>query len=157
MMDGAAHFHRQLDMDEPLVAHLLHVEDDDLCIMGLARAFKKAAIPNPVRYARDGLVALEMLRGVNGRERMPRPFLILLDLSMPRMDGIAFLEELRGDEALKRSMVFVMTTSDAMEDKIKAYNLGIAGYLLKTDPANAFVEAAALLRTYWRVVELPAA
>jgi len=122
-------------MDEPLVAHLLHVEDDDLCIMGLARAFKKAAIPNPVRYARDGLVALEMLRGVNGRERMPRPFLILLDLSI----------------------VFVMTTSDAMEDKIKAYNLGIAGYLLKTDPANAFVEAAALLRTYWRVVELPAA
>jgi CheY-like chemotaxis protein len=142
-------------MDGRQVAHLLHVEDDDLCIMALARAFKKAAITNPVRRAHDGLVALDILRGANGRERIPCPLLILLDLSMPRMDGIEFLQELRGDQALKRSIVFVMTSSNAMEDKIKAYNLGIAGYLLKT--ANAFAEAAALLRSYWRVVDLPSA
>jgi CheY-like chemotaxis protein len=81
--------------------------------------------------------------------------LILLDLNMPRMDGIEFLKELRKDEELKKSIVFIMTTSDADEDKVKAYNLGVAGYILKSNPANAFLEATALLDTYWRVVEFP--
>ena len=143
-------------MLEPRTAQLLHVEDDDLCIMGLVRAFKKAKIANPVSFAHDGIDALEMLRGTNGRPRFPRPFLILLDLNMPRMDGIEFLKELRKDENLKKSIVFIMTTSDTDEDKVKAYNLGVAGYILKTNPANAFLEATALLGTYWRVVEFPA-
>ena len=142
-------------MREPHSVHLLHVEDDELSIMGLARAFKKAGIPNPVRFAHDGVDALDMLRGTNGRERFPRPFVILLDLNMPRMDGIRFLQELRGDQDLKQSIVFVMTTSGADEDKAKAYSLGVAGYMLKSNPANAFSEAAALLETYWRVVEFP--
>jgi CheY-like chemotaxis protein len=143
-------------MLEPTTAQLLHVEDDDLCIMGLARAFKKARIANPITFAHDGIDALEMLRGTNGRARFPRPCLILLDLNMPRMDGIEFLQQLRKDEDLKKSTVFVMTTSDADEDKVKAYNLGVAGYILKSNPANAFLEATALLDTYWRVVEFPA-
>jgi len=88
-------------MLEPQTAHLLHVEDDDLCIVG----FKKAKIANPVSFAHDGVDALEMLRGTNGRERFPRPFLILLDLNMPRMDGIEFLKELRQDEELRKSIV----------------------------------------------------
>jgi CheY-like chemotaxis protein len=141
---------------EPRTAQLLHVEDDDLCIMGLVRAFKAAKIANPITFAHDGIDALEMLRGTNGRERLPRPYLILLDLNMPRMDGIEFLTELRKDEDLKKSIVFIMTTSSADEDKVKAYNLGAAGYILKTNPANAFLEATALLDTYWRVVEFPA-
>jgi CheY-like chemotaxis protein len=143
-------------MLEPNSVQLLHVEDDDLCIMGLVRAFKKAKIANPVSFAHDGIEALEMLRGTNGRPRLPRPFLILLDLNMPRMDGIEFLKELRKDEELKKSVVFIMTTSDANEDKVKAYNLGVAGYILKSNPANAYLEAAALLETYCRVVEFPA-
>jgi CheY-like chemotaxis protein len=142
-------------MLDPRTAQLLHVEDDDLCIMGLVRAFKVAKIANPVSFAHDGIDALEMLRGTNGRARLPRPYSILLDLNMPRMGGIEFLEELRKDDDLRRSIVFVMTTSDADEDKVKAYNLGVAGYILKT-PANAFLETAALLDTYWRVVEFPA-
>jgi CheY-like chemotaxis protein len=143
-------------MLEPRTAHLLHVEDDDLCIMGLVRAFKKAKIANPVSFAHDGIAALEMLRGTNGHERFPRPYLILLDLNMPRMGGVEFLKELRKDVDLKKSIVFIMTTSGADEDKIKAYNLGVAGYILKTNPANAFLQATALLDTYWRVVEFPA-
>ena len=143
-------------MLEPGTAQLLHVEDDDLCTMGLVRAFKKAKIANPVSFAHDGIEALEMLRGTNGRERFPRPYLILLDLNMPRMGGVEFLKELRKDEDLKKSIVFIMTTSGADEDKVKAYNLGVAGYILKTNPANAFLEATALLDTYWRVVEFPA-
>jgi CheY-like chemotaxis protein len=142
-------------MLEPETTQLLHVEDDDLCIMGLVRAFKSAKIANPVCFAHDGIDALEMLRGTNGRGRLPRPYLILLDLNMPRMGGVEFLKELRKDEELKRSVVFVMTTSAAEQDKLKAYNLGIAGYILKTQ-ANAFLQATALLDTYWRVVEFPA-
>jgi CheY-like chemotaxis protein len=144
-------------MLEPKTAHLLHVEDDDLCLMGLNRAFKSAKIANPITVAHDGIEALEMLRGTNGRTRLPRPYLILLDLNMPRMDGIELLTVLRDDEELKKSIVFIMTTSDADEDKLNAYNLGVAGYILKTNPANAFLEATTLLDTYWRVVEFPAA
>jgi CheY-like chemotaxis protein len=144
-------------MLEPNTVRLLHVEDDDICLMGLNRAFKAAKITNPVSFAHDGIEALDMLRGTNGRPRLPRPILILLDLNMPRMDGIEFLKELRKDDELKKSVVFIMTTSDADEDKIKAYNLGVAGYILKSNPANAYLEATALLETYWRVVEFPAA
>jgi CheY-like chemotaxis protein len=143
-------------MLEPRTARLLHVEDDDLCIMGLARAFKKAKIANRISFAHDGIDALEMLRGTNGRERFARPYVILLDLNMPRMGGVEFLKELRKDEDLKKSIVFIMTTSAADEDKIKVYNLGVAGYILKSNPANAFLEATALLDVYWRVVEFPA-
>ncbi len=143
-------------MLEPHTVHLLHVEDDDLCLMGLNRAFKAAKIANPISVAHDGFDALQKLRGRNGHSRLPRPFLILLDLNMPRMDGIEFLTELRKDEDLKKSTVFVMTTSGLEVDKIKAYNLGVAGYILKSSPANAFAEATLLLNTYWRVVELPA-
>ena len=143
-------------MLEPRTVQLLHVEDDDLCIMGLVRAFKIAKIANPIRFAHDGIDALEMLRGINGRERLPRPYLILLDLNMPRMGGVEFLKELRKDEDLKKSIVFIMTTSSADEDKVKVYNLGVAGYILKSNPANAFMEATALLDIYWRVVEFPA-
>jgi len=143
-------------MLEPETVHLLHVEDDDLCLMGLTRAFKAAKIANPISFAHDGIEALEMLRGTNGRPRLQRPFIILLDLNMPRMDGIEFLKELRKDEELKKSIVFIMTTSDADEDKVKVYKLGVAGYILKSNPANAFLEATLLFNTYWRVVELPA-
>ena len=143
-------------MLEPKTVQLLHVEDDDLCLMGLNRAFKAAKIANPVSFAHDGVEALEMLRGTNGRPRLPRPYVILLDLNMPRMDGIELLKELRTDEDLKKSIVFIMTTSDTDEDKVKAYNLGVAGYILKSNPANAFLEATVLMDTYWRVVEFPA-
>jgi CheY-like chemotaxis protein len=143
-------------MREPQTAQLLHVEDDDICLMMLNRAFKKAKITNPISVAHDGIEALESLRGTNGRPRLPRPFIILLDLNMPRMDGIELLRELRKDEDLKKSIVFILTTSDADEDKVKAYDLGAAGYILKSNPANAFLEATALLGTYWRVVEFPA-
>jgi CheY-like chemotaxis protein len=125
--------------------------------MGLERAFRAAKIANPIYFAHDGIEALQMLRGTNGRARLRQPFVVLLDLNMPRMDGIEFLQEVRKDDELKKSIVFILTTSNADEDKVAAYNLGVAGYILKSNPANAFLEATALLHTYWRVVEFPAA
>jgi CheY-like chemotaxis protein len=147
---------RRSEMLDPRSVQLLHVEDDDLCLLMMRRAFKAAKLNNPIDFAHNGIDALEMLRGTNGRTRLPGPLVILLDLKMPRMGGIEFLQELRNDEDLKKSVVFILTTSGADDDKVKSYNLGVAGYILKTNPANAFIEATALLETYWRVVELPA-
>jgi len=141
-------------MFEPESAWLLHVEDDDLCLMGMQRALKVANVRNPIACAHDGIEALEMLRGTNGRPRLPRPLIIILDLNMPRMNGIEFLQVMRNDDELKESIVFIFTTSAAGKDKAMAYTLGVSGYILKTNPAK-FLDAAALLETYLRVVELP--
>jgi CheY-like chemotaxis protein len=143
-------------MLEPKTAQLLHVEDDNICLMGMARAFVAAKISNPIVFAHDGIEALEILRGTNGRTRLSHPFLILLDLNMPRMNGIEFLQVIRKDDELKKSIVFVLTTSGADKDKAAAYTLGVAGYILKTNPGNAYLETTTLLDTYLRVVELPA-
>jgi CheY-like chemotaxis protein len=135
--------------------NLLLVEDDEVDVQGLKRAFAKSRIANPITVARDGIEALEMLRGENGHEKLPKPHLILLDLNMPRMNGIEFLEAIRADEELKGSVVFMITTSKADEDKACAYGHNVAGYIVKQDPANTFMEAVSLLEHYWRIVEFP--
>jgi CheY-like chemotaxis protein len=137
------------------MVNLLLVEDDEVDIQGLKRAFAKSRIGNPITVARDGIEALEFLRGENGRPKLPKPHLILLDLNMPRMNGIEFLEAIRADEDLKRSVVFMITTSKAEEDKTRAYAQHVAGYIVKQDPANTFLQAVALLEHYWKIVEFP--
>lgn len=137
------------------MVNLLLVEDDEVDIQGLKRAFAKSRIGNPITVARDGIEALEFLRGENGRPKLPKPHLILLDLNMPRMNGLEFLEAIRADEDLKRSVVFMITTSKAEEDKTRAYAQNVAGYIVKQDPANTFMQAVALLEHYWKIVEFP--
>ena len=137
------------------MVNLLLVEDDEVDVQGLKRAFAKSRIANPISTARDGIEALEILRGQNGREKLPKPHLILLDLNMPRMNGIEFLEEIRKDDELKNSVVFMITTSKADEDKARAYGHNVAGYIVKQDPANTFMEAVSLLEHYWKIVEFP--
>ena len=135
--------------------NILLVEDDEVDVMAIKRAFRELKIANPLFEARDGVEALEMLRGTAGREPIMHPLLILLDLNMPRMGGLEFLDELRKDPDLHRSMVFVMTTSAAEEDRVRAYNHNIAGYVLKHSPGRTFMDAIAMLEHYWRVVEFP--
>ena len=135
--------------------NLLLVEDDEVDIQGLKRAFSKGRIGNPITVARDGIEALELLRGENGRPKLPKPHLVLLDLNMSRMNGIEFLEQLRQDEDLKSTLVFMITTSKAEEDKQRAYGHNVAGYIVKQDPANTFMEAVALLELYWKIIEFP--
>ena len=137
------------------VVNILLVEDDLVDVMSVKRAFRDLKIGNPLFEARDGVEALEYLRGTNGREAIPRPVIILLDLNMPRMGGIEFLKELRADEELRASIVFVMTTSDAEEDRVGAYSLNVAGYVLKHSPGHSFLDAISMLEHYWRVVEFP--
>ena len=138
-------------MDEK-VLNILLVEDDQVDVMNVRRAFEKNRIVNPLFIAGDGIEALEILRGglVPAARRI-----VLLDLNMPRMTGIEFLRELRADAALQHTPVVVLTTSNDERDKIEAYNLNVAGYLLKPITFVNFIELMAALNTYWTLVELP--
>jgi CheY-like chemotaxis protein len=132
-------------------ATILLVEDDDIDAMIVQRAFKKLRIINPIVRAKDGIVALDLLRNAS----VSRPYIILLDLNMPRMGGLEMLKELRSDEVLKNNVVFVLTTSKDDEDKFAAYSQNIAGYILKENLQDGFDELVKLLDHYWRIVELP--
>ncbi|MEE7493387.1 two-component system response regulator [Methylobacterium oryzae] len=130
--------------------------DDEVDVQGLKRVFLKSKIGNPITVARDGIEALEFMRGENGRERRPKPHPILLDLYLPRMNGIEFPGALRTDKDLRAAVAFMITTSKADEDRMRAYGHNVAGYIVKRDPANTFMEAVALLGHYLKVVEFPA-
>lgn len=135
--------------------NLLLIDDDEVDVQGLKRAFAKNKIANPITVAHDGIEALEILRGENGRTKLAKPHLILLDLNMPRMNGIEFLEAIRADDELKSAVVFMVTTSKAEEDKARAYGHNVAGYIVKQDPATTFMQAVLLMEHYWKVVEFP--
>ncbi|QCR22990.1 response regulator [Pontibacter sp. SGAir0037] len=137
-------------MIEKLVNVLL-VEDDEVDIMNVQRAFKKNSITNPLFIARNGLEALEMLKS----GMVPFPHIIILDINMPKMNGIEFLKELRQDDDFKSASVFVMTTSNEDSDKINAYNLNVAGYILKPLSFEKFITSVATLNSYWKLCERP--
>jgi CheY-like chemotaxis protein len=136
--------------------NMLLVEDDELDVMNVQRAFKKNNISNPLYTAGNGIEALAMLRGEEGHTAVPPTRrIILLDLNMPRMGGIEFLRELRADPDLAPTTVIVLTTSDEDRDKVEAYKLNVAGYILKPVTLQSFVEIMATLNKYWTVSELP--
>ena len=112
------------------VIHILLVEDDDIDAENVMRAFKRQKTAKSLTRVANGIEALNVLRGEGGYARLPRPYIILLDINMPRMNGIEFLAAIRQDEELQRSIVFVITTSSQDEDKMAAYNKQIAGYIL---------------------------
>jgi CheY-like chemotaxis protein len=141
-------------MDEKTL-NLLLVDDDEVDVMNVQRAFKKNNITNPLYIAANGLEALMLLRGQNGAPIPSQRRLILLDLNMPKMNGIEFLRELRTDGDLKHIPVIVLTTSNEDSDKVEAYNLNVAGYILKPVTFARFVEAMATLNKYWTLSEIP--
>jgi CheY-like chemotaxis protein len=131
--------------------NLFLIEDDDIDATSLKRALHKLKLLNPIYRARDGLEALEILRSGD----IPSPYIILLDLNMPRMSGLEFLEEIRSDPVLTQAIVFVLTTSKSDEDILAAYREHVAGYLLKQRMDNDFLQVVGLLDHYWRIVEMP--
>ena len=132
--------------------NLVLIEDDDIDVMNVRRALDRAHVTNPLFIAHNGLEGLELLRS----DKVPRDRrLVLLDLNMPKMNGIEFLRELRNDPTLKSTPVVVLTTSDDDRDKIQAYDLNVAGYLLKPVTFVNFVDVMAALNKYWALVELP--
>lgn len=139
-------------MDDNRRLNILLVDDDEVDVMNVRRAFEKGRIANPLFVAHDGEQALEMLRGPDFPKARR---LVLLDLNMPRMSGIEFLKILRDDPELHSTSVVVLTTSDDERDKVNAYNLNVAGYLLKPVTLGTFVEVMAALQKYWQLVEMP--
>ena len=134
------------------LTNVLLVDDDAVDVMNVRRAFEKAKIQNPIFHAEDGRIALEMLRDTT----MPRERrLVLLDLNMPRMNGIEFLRELRADPELCATPVVVLTTSDAKRDRVDVYDLNVAGYLVKPIRFVDFVECMVRLNDYWTMIEMP--
>ena len=143
-------------MNTMVTTNILLVEDDRVDIMNVRRSFKKANIANPLFTAQNGLEALDILRGKSEEVQMPETRrLILLDLNMPKMGGLEFLHELRADPALKRTPVIVLTTSDQEKDRVEAYNLNVAGYILKPVTFANFAGVMATLNRYWTLCEMP--
>lgn len=133
------------------------VEDDDLDAEALERSLRRARIANPIHRVHDGEEALVRLRASNKQDAIPTPAVILLDLNMPRMSGHEFLKQLRADAdpELRRSVVFVVTTSSDDCDVKASYDRHVAGFVTKDTAGRDFSELVGLLETYWRVVELP--
>ena len=133
--------------------NILLVEDDEVDVMNVQRAFKKNNVANPLFVASNGIEALEMLRNDRTMPRERR--LVLLDLNMPKMGGIEFLRELRSDEKIRGTPVVVLTTSNEERDRVEAYNLNVAGYIVKPVTLTNFIETMAALNKYWTLSEFP--
>ncbi len=137
------------------MVNILLVEDDEVDVMNVKRAFKKNNITNPLFVCNNGVEALQFLRGESNEPISEIPKIILLDINMPKMGGIEFLREIRNDNKLKNISVFIMTTSNEDKDKVDAYNLNVAGYILKPLSMERFIEAVSTLNNYWKLCEFP--
>ena len=135
--------------------NILLVEDDDVAAEAVTRSLKKNGVTFPVVTAEDGMTALEILRGRHPTRKIAYPYIILLDLNMPRMNGFEFLQELRKDPQLSSAVVFVLTTSDAPSDRARAYRENIAGYMVKAAVGPQFSRLAKFLEEYRSTILLP--
>jgi CheY-like chemotaxis protein len=135
--------------------NILLVEDDDGDAKAVQRAFHKTRIANPLIRAIDGMDALDILRGSNGKAKLLPPYLLLVDLNMPRMNGIQLIHALRGDQQLRHTLAFILSTSKRDEDKTAAYDLNVAGYIVKATAGSDFLNLSNLIECYRRIVEMP--
>ena len=135
--------------------HILLVEDDDGDATAVERTFRKARIAKSIVRAVDGIEALQVLNGTEGHRRLPKPYLLLVDLNLPRMSGIQLVTAIREDHELRDAVIFVLTTSNRQQDKSAAYALNVAGYILKEKAGEDFQSLFSLVDSYRRIVELP--
>jgi CheY-like chemotaxis protein len=143
-------------MMKHLMLNILLVEDDEVDVMTVQRAFKKGNITNSLYIAGNGIEALAKLRGELGKPSIipTDRRLILLDLNMPKMNGLEFLQELRADPTIRHIPVVVLTTSNEERDRVKAYDFNVAGYIIKPVTFNIFVELMVALNKYWALCEM---
>lgn len=127
---------------------ILLVEDNDFDVLRVTRGLAKLNDDRVVVRARDGLEALEILSGETSQTGLQYPFIIMLDLNMPRMGGLEFLGELRSDACHCNAPVFVMTTSDYHADIAAAHSHLIAGYFVKPKTAGEMTELLRLVSAY---------
>ena len=130
---------------------VLLVEDDTVDAMTVKRALRDLNITNPLVHTLNGEEALEYLNSVGNK----KPCIILLDLNMPKMNGIEFLQVIKVNDSLRKIPIIVLTTSQEEQDKINSFRLGVAGYMLKSIDYKEFVEIVRTINLYWTLSELP--
>ncbi len=130
---------------------VLLVEDDAIDAMTVRRAFRDLKLANPLAHATNGEEALAYL----ANDDNPKPCVILLDLNMPRMNGVEFMRVAKADPVLRKIPVIVFTTSRDDRDIVESYRLSVAGYIVKPVDYRKFVEAIRMIDLYWTINELP--
>ena len=130
---------------------ILLIEDDDVDVMTVKRALRDLKLTNQLVPIGDGEEAIEYLRN----ESAAKPCLVLLDLNMPKMDGAEFLKIVKADKVLKKIPVVILTTSNSDRDVIESFELGAAGYMVKSVDYEKFVETIRAIDLYWTVSKLP--
>jgi CheY-like chemotaxis protein len=130
---------------------ILLVEDDQVDTMTVTRALKEIHVTNPLVHLENGEDAVNYLRD----PQKEKPCIILLDLNMPIMNGIEFLQVVKNDSKLRCIPVVVLTTSEEQQDKVNSFNLGVAGYMAKPVDYRQFVEVMRSIDAYWTISEMP--
>jgi len=130
---------------------ILLVEDDQVDMMTVIRALKQIHMINTVVHLENGEDALNHLQD----EKSEKPCIILLDLNMPIMNGIEFLQAVKDDKQLMRIPIVVLTTSVEQQDKLSSFNFGVAGYMAKPVDYQQFVEVMRSIDAYWTISEKP--
>ncbi|HDI11474.1 MAG TPA: response regulator [Candidatus Acetothermia bacterium] len=137
---------------------ILVVEDQDFDYMLIERSIKaleKSDVKYELHWVRDGEEALDFLFRRGKYASAPRPNLILLDLNLPKKNGLEVLEEIKKDEKLRKIPVVVLTVSESEEDMVRAYDSGASGYLQKPTHVEDFEKLLQTVWEYWRIVRLP--
>ncbi|MBI2270500.1 MAG: response regulator [Bacteroidetes bacterium] len=129
---------------------ILLIEDDQVDAMTVERAFSEIKVENSIKKVTEGEEALEYLQ----LNKSQRPGIIFLDLNMPRMNGIEFLNVLKKDKDLKTIPVVIFTTSNEEKDKLECFRLGVAGYMVKPLNYKDFLKIIAAIDTYWTFSEM---
>lgn len=130
---------------------ILLVEDDSIDVMTVKRALKDLEVASELVPTGDGEEALEYLRD----DENTKPSVILLDLNMPKMNGIEFLKIIKSDNGLKKIPVIVLTTSNSEQDISRSFELGAAGYMVKSVDYKRFMETIKAIDSYWTLSKLP--
>ena len=133
---------------------ILIIDDDDVSCEAVIRSVKKQGVNTPVVTARDGLEGLEILKNLHPSKHINGPHIVLLDLNMPRMNGFEFLREIRSDEKLKSTVVFILSTSNNKKDVLNAYNKQVAGYMTKSSQGTHFQSLGKLISDYNSAITL---
>lgn len=133
--------------------NVLIVEDDDVAAESITRSLKKVAPEINLVYAEHGQIAIEILEKRHPTRTLNTPYLVLLDLNMPVMNGFEFLEYIREDPILQDNVVFILTTSNDDNDRSRAYDNNVAGYMVKSAVGPQFAKLAMLMDAYRNAVE----
>lgn len=137
-----------------IIPSILLVDDDEIDVELIERSFHKYQLMNPIVNAPNGIVALDMIRG-NHEKVIDKPYIILLDINMPQMNGLEFLRKLRSDETIAKNVVFMLTTSNNTKDREEAYANHVAGYIQKEKAGEDFLKVIHLLKNYQEVITFP--